>query len=115
MEGELTFIVRLLDSYIFQPNTPNLFERLQDYKSRIKKVANLKKEVRSHISKHENTMGSMLECTDSACDLSYYCKHDKLQIKVNPCFLEFQELKSEIFNYTGGILKRRKPWTIFRY
>ena len=28
MEDELTFIARLLTSYAFQPNTPNLFEHL---------------------------------------------------------------------------------------
>lgn len=109
LDDELTFIARLLGSYVFQPNTPNLFERLQDYNTRIKKVGTTKKEVRDHISKHENTLGGMLECTDSACDLSYYRKHDKLQIKVDTCLSEFQELKSEIFNYAGGILKKRKP------
>jgi len=109
MEDELTFIARLLDSYAFQPNTPNLFERLQDYKSRIKKIKTTKKEVRDHISKHENTLGGMLECTDSACDLNYYRKHETLKAKVNICFGDFQKLKSGIFNYAGGILKKRKP------
>ena len=103
MDDELIFIARLLDSYIFEPNTPNLFERLQNYKMRIKK------KVRDYISQHENTLGGMLECTDSACDLGYYRKHDKLQAKVDRCFADFQELKSEIFNYAGGVLKRRKP------
>jgi hypothetical protein len=109
MDDELLFIGRLMDSYIFEPNTPNLFERLQNYKTRIKKIDALKKKVRDEISKHENTLGGMLECTDSACDLSYYRKHDKLQSQVDACFEDFQKLKSEIFNYAGGILKRRKP------
>ena len=109
MDDELLFIGRLMDSYIFEPNTPNLFERLQNYKTRIKKIDALKKKVRDQISQHENTLGGMLECTDSACDLSYYRKHDKLQSQVDACFEDFQKLKSEIFNYAGGILKRRKP------
>lgn len=109
MENELTFIARLLASYAFQPNTPKLFERLQDYKSRIKKIKTTKKEVRNHISKHENTLGGILECTDSACDLNYYRKHKTLKAKVIACFEDFQNLKSEILNYAGGILKKRKP------
>ncbi len=109
MEDELTFIEHLLNSYAFQPNTPNLFERLQDYKTHIKKVKTTKKEIRDHISIHENTLGGMLECTDSAYDLNYFLKHEKLQAKVNNCFEDFQKLKSEIFNYAGGILKKRKP------
>lgn len=109
LDDELLFIKRLLDGYVFQPNTPNLFERLQDYKTRIKQIETTKKSVRERISQHENTLGGMLECTDTACDLTYYRKHDKLQIKIDSCLSQFQELKSEIFNYAGGILKKRKP------
>lgn len=109
LDDELLFIKRLLDSYVFQPNTPNLFERLQDYKTRIKSIETTKKKIRELISQHENTLGGMLECKDSSCDLVYYRKHDKLQIKIDGCLSQFQELKSEIFNYAGGILKNRKP------
>ena len=109
LDDELTFIERLLGSYVFQPNTPNLFERLQEYKIKIQKLETTKKKVRDYISAHENTLGGMLECMDSACDLAFYRKHDKLQLKVDDCFTEFQELKSKIFNYAGGILKKRKP------
>lgn len=109
MADELIFIVRLLDSYIFEPNTPNLFERLQEYNTRIKSVQEMNKKVRDDISQHENTLGGMLDCTHGSCDLSYYRRHDALQTKVANCFEDFQKLKSEIFNYAGGILKRRKP------
>jgi chromosome segregation ATPase len=109
LDDELTFIERLLGSYVFQPNTPNLFERLQEYKIQIQKIETTKKEVRDDISTHENTLGGMLECMDSTCDLAYYRKHDKLKKEVDTCFTEFQELKSKIFNYAGGILKKRKP------
>jgi chaperonin cofactor prefoldin len=109
LDDEIAFIAGLLNKYVFQPNTPNLFERLQDYQKRIKNVETTKKEIRNQISKHENTLGGMLECTDSACDLTYYRKHERLKTKVDTCITEFQELKSEIFNYAGGILKRRKP------
>jgi len=109
MDDELVFIDRLLGSYVFQPNTPNLFERLQDYKNRLKETKTRKQELRGHISKHENTLGGMLECIDSECDLGYYRKHDRLRTQVCQCLEDFQKLKSEIFNYAGGILKKRKP------
>lgn len=109
MDDELVFIDRLLDSYVFQPDTPNLFERLQNYKTRLQKVKAHKREVRGHISKHENTLGGMLECTDSACDHVYYHKHDELQTQVGRTIAGFHELKSQIFDYAGGILKKRKP------
>ena len=109
IEDEITFILKLLDSYAFQPNTPNLFERLQDYKSLIKKTISNKEKTRNHIAKHENSLGGMLECTDSACDLAYYTNHNKLETEVENFWKDFKNLKSEIFNYAGGILKKRKP------
>lgn len=109
MEDEIIFIMHLLDSYIFQPNTRNLFERLQDYKLRLKKVKATKKDIQGQISKHENTLGGILECNDSTDDLTYYQVHDNLKNKVDTSYNEFQKLKSEIFNYAGGILKKRKP------
>ncbi|MGB5818984.1 MAG: hypothetical protein WBG90_05825 [Saonia sp.] len=111
MEDELAFIARLLNSYMFEPNTPNLFERLQNYQERLKNIRSEKKVVRQLISKHENDLGGMLECTENSNDMEYYRKHRLLQTKVLSCLNDFQNLKSEIFNYAGGILKKRKPKT----
>ena len=108
MDDEMTFIISLLDSYAFQPNTPNLFERLQNYKTSIERITTVKKEVRNYISTHENNLGGMLECTDTSCDLGYYRKHDKLKAEVTDCLERFKNLKFEIFNYAGSILKKRK-------
>ena len=109
MDDEMTFIISLLDSYAFQPNTPNLFERLQNYKTSIERITTVKKEVRNYISTHENNLGGMLECKDTSCDLGYYRKHDKLKAEVADCLERFKNLKFEIFNYAGSILKKRKP------
>lgn len=35
IEEEQIFIEKLLESYVFEPNTPNLFERLEDYNTRL--------------------------------------------------------------------------------
>ena len=42
MNDELLFIEQLLHSYVFEPNTPNLFERLQDYLERLKHIKRFK-------------------------------------------------------------------------
>jgi hypothetical protein len=110
MQDEISFIDNLLNSYVFEPNTPNLFERLQDYLSRLKKAKNRKSQVIQQISQHEKDLGGMLQCRDEACDLGFYQKHNVLRAEVVGCMEDFQNLKSEIFNYAGGILKkRRKP------
>lgn len=109
MQDELIFIDHLLNSYVFEPNTPKLFERIQDYLFRLKKAKKEQKILAAQIGKHENILGGMLECTDDNCDLSYYQKHDTLKAQVMECTQYFQQLKSEIFNYAIGVLKKRKP------
>lgn len=109
MQDEMLFIDRLLNSYVFEPNTPNLFERLQDYQQRLKTTKERKAKVVQLISRHKNRLGGMLECKDEACDLGFYKRHEVLQAEVVSCVEDFQDLKAEIFNYAGGILKKRKP------
>lgn len=109
MQDELTFIEHLLNSYVFEPNTPNLFERLQDFQTRLKKAKANRDEVCELIAKHEKDLGGMIQCTDISCDNTYYQKHDKTKAESVMCLENFQNLKSEIFEYAGGILKRRKP------
>jgi len=109
MQDELTFIDHLLNSYIFEPNTPNLFERLQDYQIRLKKAKSNRQEVCQMIAQHEKDLVGMIQCTDTACDSVYYQKHEKTKAESVLCLENFQNLKSEIFQYAGGILKKRKP------
>ncbi len=108
---ELTFIEHLLNSYVFEPNTPNLFERLQDYQARIKKTWAKREMVCKMILSHERNIGGMIECTDTACDNFYNQKHEKLKAETVSFMEDFKILKSEIFEYAGGILKKRKPST----
>ena len=109
IEDEIIFIEHLLNSYVFQPNTPNLFERLQNYLNRLKTTKTSKIQLQESIVEHENMIGGMMECTDASCDLSYYRKHDTLKAEVVNYTTNFKGLKSEIFNYASGILKKRKP------
>lgn len=108
MQDEMLFIDRLLSSYVFEPNTPNLFERLQDYQQRLKTAKKRKTKVMQLISRHKNDLGGMLECKDEACDLGFYQKHDSLKAEVVDCVSKFQDLKGDVFNYAGSILKKRK-------
>ncbi len=109
LDNEILFMKNLLNSYVFEPTTPNLFERLQDYLFRLKKTRNGMSKININISKHENDLGGMLECADDACDLDFYQKHETLKAEVVDFMEDFQNLKAEVFNYAGGVLKKRKP------
>tara|TARA_R110002051_G_scaffold212635_4_gene277738 strand:+ start:2067 stop:2480 length:414 start_codon:yes stop_codon:yes gene_type:complete len=108
-QDEIAFITKLLDSYVFEPNTPNLFERLQDYLKRLEQIKIENTRVKKRVIDHENKLGGMLECVDDACDLTFYNKHNLIKAEVTNCNEVFKVLKADIFNYAGGILKSKKP------
>lgn len=108
LEDDSVFIKHLLHSYVFEPNTPNLFERLSEYQNRIKKADETIALVTKKLADHEPLLGGMLDCEDDACDLEFYQKHHRINVAVVQCTNEFHQLKSAVFNYAGGILKQRK-------
>lgn len=108
MDNEIVFIKRLLDSNAFKPNIPNLFERLQDYKTQVEEINNRGEAIRTQISLHENNLGSMSGGKVSSINQDNVKKNDSLQMEVDECMGNYQNLKSEIFNYTGSILIMNK-------
>ncbi|MEW7290022.1 hypothetical protein [Aquimarina sp. 2304DJ70-9] len=108
IKGEIHFINQLLNAYVFEPNTPNLFERLQEYKEQItiaeKEIQNINQSIR----KHESVLGGMLEFDFISYDHSYYQEHELMKITFDDFFKNFRKLKANIFNYTGNILKKKK-------
>jgi len=109
IDDELLFIEQLLHSYVFEPNTPNLFERLQDYLERLKHIKGDKTNMQKLLVQHENNLGGSIESENGKWDEDVHMEHEKLKANVANCLQQFQTLKSEIFNYAGGILKRRRP------
>lgn len=108
VKDEITFLDHLLNSYVFEPNTPKMFESIQDFLRRLKKAKEKKDAVVNRIAHHENDLGGMLECIDDACDIGFYKKHNVLKAEVVGCADDFRNLKTEIFKYAGAILKSRK-------
>ncbi|NNE76916.1 MAG: hypothetical protein HKN31_07565 [Pricia sp.] len=109
VEDESIFLEHLLNSYVFEPNTPNLFERLQDYLERLKKSKKEKTALFQRITKHESNLVGMFDCKNITCDLSFTRKHHTIQAEVVGFVETFQFLKADVFNYAGGILKKRRP------
>ncbi|MCX2720101.1 hypothetical protein [Lentiprolixibacter aurantiacus] len=109
IEDELRFIENLMCSYVFEPDTPNLFERLQDYKERVQKIGIRMKEIAEALLDHENELSGLLESRKEGIDDGYASRHGEFQAAYLLFQQDFQWLKSEIFNYAGGILRKRRP------
>lgn len=109
INDELIFMGNMLDSYIFEPDTPNLFERLQEYKTHLKTCTNKKETIIDQLSIHENNIGGLLDHKNIPINPVDYENHEKLKKSVQNFMNDYQKLKTEFFNYTGGILKKHKP------
>lgn len=109
IQDEILFLEGLMKSYVFEPRTPNLFERLEIFKQKFSKSKKEKESLKRLISIHENNIGGILECVSGICDLAYYKKHINLNLKVTQHFDDYLKLKAEIYNYAGTVLKKKKP------
>ena len=109
IDDELRFIENLMCSYVFEPDTPNLFERLQNYKERVQNIQIRREEMAKWLLDHENELSGLLESPVADKDGSYARKHQELQVEFLLFHQDFQQLKTEIFNYAGGILRKRRP------
>ncbi len=107
IEVEIQFINQLLNSYVFEPTTPNLFERLHDFKEEVIKIEDEIIYIYKSIQKHENQLGGMLERDTISTDHSYYQEHELMKITFFDFYKNFRKLKASIFNYTGGILRKK--------
>lgn len=109
IEDEMSFIQKLLNSYLFEPRTPNLFERLQQFKLEFMASKKEKEKLTKLIRGHESRLGGIFECTSEVCDISYYEKHSKLENRILQYLEEYVKLKAKVYNYAESVLKRRKP------
>ncbi len=108
IDVEVYFINQLLHSYIFESTTPNLFERLQEFKQQITKVEEEILKINQSIRKHESELGGTLERDTISEDHSYYQEHELMKITFANFYKNFRKLKLDVFSYTGSILKGKK-------
>ncbi|MRI00741.1 hypothetical protein GH721_09405 [Kriegella sp. EG-1] len=109
INDEVIFIDHLLNSYVFEPDTPHLFQSLADYEKRLKKSNENKILLLKSIQKHENSLGGILECDSTIRQHELYQKQDKLKAEMVDYTSKYRDLKAEIFKYASGILKKHKP------
>ena len=105
---EISFIDKLLNSYVFEPTTPNLFERLQVFLKKLEIAKTRLNELYDAVCVHERELGGLMECTSLPENLEIESGHTALGEGILEYQGKFNMLKSEIFNYAGGILRKRK-------
>jgi len=105
---EIKFLRKLLSTEIFEPNIPNLYERLQQYS---KKLQDLKIEqilLEKKIEKHKTDFIKELEKNEEQKTSLFKKTQFQLRKNFNEFLKKNSGLKLEIFNYTGNILKKTR-------
>ncbi|RZS99702.1 hypothetical protein [Aquimarina brevivitae] len=108
IEGEMTFINQLLHSYVFEPTTPNLFEKLQEFRIQMIEVNKDLQQLKESIQEQENKLGGMLECDTVSCDTVYFEKYKEIKASMKSFNKHFAAFKADVFQYAGNILKKNK-------
>ena len=103
-EIDTHFIEWLLSTKIYKENTPNLFERLQQFKHELsirnRTIKNFKKE----LEVYETKLMGILECQDISCDTYYLENHNDLKNRFEEFYTSFNTYKTNVFNYIAGVL-----------
>lgn len=103
---EIKFLSKLLSTEIFEPNIPNLYERLQLYSIKLQDLKNEEILLEKEIEKHRTDFAKELEKNEEQKDTLIKRTHIQLRKNINTFFKKNSGLKLEIFNFTGNILKK---------
>lgn len=104
---EIKFLYKLLSTGIFEPNIPNLYERLQQFSKNLQDLKNEKTLLEKEIEKHKTDFAQELEGNEAQKD-SLIRTHFQLRKNIIAFSKKTSGLKLEIFNYTGNIFKKSR-------
>jgi len=105
---EIKFLGKLLSTGIFEPNIPNLYERLQQYSKKLQDLKNEEIFLEKEIEKHKTDFAKEFEENEEQKDSLIKRTHIQLKKNINAFLKKYSELKLEIFNFTGNILKKSR-------
>ena len=106
-QDEMIFVKKLLNSDVFKPKMPNLFERIQEYLSLVESFERELEAFELDLLRHENEIGTFLEVI-APNGAKLESRHLEMEGRLNGIIDRFKMLKSEIFQYAGGILRQKK-------
>jgi hypothetical protein len=105
---EIKFLGKLLGTEIFEPNIPNLYERLQQYSKKLQDLKNEEILLEKEIEKHKTDFAKEMEENEEHKDSLIKRTHIQLKKNINAFLKNNSGLKLEIFNFTGNILKKSR-------
>lgn len=103
---EILFVKQLLTSDVFEGNTPNLYENLQQYFDLLEDLKAEKIDLHEELHNHKNDLNGMMECEDISCESFYYTQHLDLEKRIKKHLSRFENLKIKIFRFCTPLLRK---------
>lgn len=103
---EMQFLEKILSTDIFEANIPNLYERLQQFLKNLQDFKKEEKELEKEVEKHKADLSEQLELNEEQKVSAIKESHAQLKKKIKTFRKKYSDLKLEIFNFTGNILKK---------
>ncbi len=103
---ETKFLAKLLNTGIFEPNIPNLEERLQQYSKKLQNFKNGEKLMEKEIENHKTDFAKEFEENGEQNASLIKTTHIELRKNIKAFLKRNSRLKLEIFNFAGDILKK---------
>lgn len=104
LKKELDFFRHVLDSNIFHPKTPNLFERIAHFKKEIDINLKTTAQLSSEIERQYNDVQLKLECDELSCDAYFVSRNDEIELNVVNFLTQTAQLKSDMMEYLKGLI-----------
>ncbi len=104
LNEEFKFFKHLLNSNIYNPMTPNLFERFQLFKKQIGEKMKYNSNLLDEIESQYNEVDLKLECDELSCDDYYVRRNYELQLDVVDFLEQTAKLKSEMMENLKGVI-----------
>lgn len=103
---EINFFMTLLTSDVYENKLPNLYEKLQEYYTRITELKDEKMELQEAIHNHKNDLAGMMECEDISCDSFYHSQHYNLTKRIEKHFSDFRSMKLNLIRFTTPLFRK---------
>lgn len=101
---EFIFLNGLIRANIYEPDSRNLFERLESFKRNLKSQDKKRLKLLDEVDHHLNQLDKKIECDDLSCDNFFITAHQKMAKKIMTFLEEFNREKIHLFEYIISVI-----------
>lgn len=104
LQEEWEFFKHVLGSTIFNPKTPNLFEKIELFKAEIDQHMKLTSKLTTTVEKQYKEVQLKVECDELSCDDYFLRNYHDTELELVNFLNQTAKFKSEMMEYLKGLI-----------